>query len=271
MTNAYKYLYWVIVSFIILGSILMWDHYRPPLAEKPSSEGVPILTYHKVNPDRNTGGFGLRVLPADFDWQMKYLKNNGYHSVSPGNVVDHFQTGSKLPDKPFVITFDDGYQDNYRYAWPILKKYNYTATVFIVPHIVGGINAYDYYANLQPENKMLTWQEIKEMNDAGITIGAHALDHASLTKVSPAEAQRQILESKKILEQKLGKEVRYFCYPYGDFNRNIAEMVKKSGYQAATSSEEGLVQANSDPYLLKRLRINGHLSHRMFVKKLHKY
>lgn len=272
MTSSYKHSYiWVIVSVIILGSILMWDHYRPLLAEKPSSKGVPILTYHKVNPDAKTGGFGLRVLPVDFEWEMRYLKNQGYHSVSLGDVADHFQSARQLPDKPFVITFDDGYQDNYRYAWPILQKYGFTATVFVVPHVVGGINEFDYFAHLQPKNKMMSWKEIKEMNAAGITIGAHTLDHVHLTKVSPAEAQRQILESKKLLEKELGKEVRYFCYPYGDFNRNVVEMVKESGYQAAISSEQGLVQSNMDPYLLKRLRINGHLSHRKFVKKLHKY
>jgi len=272
MSISRKHSYiWLVISFIFLGSILVWDHYRPPLTEKPARSSVPILTYHKINPDRKTGGFGLRVMPADFDWEMQYLKTNGYQTVDLGDVVNHFQTGRKLPGKPIVITFDDGYQDNYRYAWPILQKYGFTATVFIVPHIVGGINAYDYYANLQPKNKMMTWQEIKEMNAAGITIGAHTLDHANLTSVSPAEAQRQIAESKNILEQKLGKEIRYFSYPYGDFNRDIAEMVRASGYRAAASSEEGLVQSNMDPYLLKRIRINGHLSHQQFVKELHKY
>lgn len=259
-----------VIFFIILGAILAEVYYLPP-AEKKLLNGIPILTYHKVNPDPKTGGLGLRVMPADFDWEMRYLKKNGYHTVSLGEVVDYFQKGRKLPDKPVVITFDDGYQDNYRYAYPILKKYQMTATVFVVANTIGGINEFDYNAHIQPKNKMLTWNQIKELNENGITIGAHTLDHAHLTEVSEAEARRQIVRSKKVLEKKLGQDVQYFCYPYGDYNQAVEEMVEESGYRAATSTRIGLVQSGMDPYLLKRICITGHYSHRKFVEELHQY
>lgn len=274
--RKYTYILAAIVV-IILGSILVWEHSTQSIADKPPVEqdeplkGVPILTYHKVNPDRKTGGLGLRVMPADFDWEMHYLKDNGYHSVNLNAVVDHFQKGKKLPDKPFVITFDDGYQDNYRYAYPILKKYGFTATIFVVTKTVGGINEFDYNAHIQPKNKMLTWNEIKEMDANGITIGGHTLDHVHLNKINPEEAKRQISESKIILEKELDKDIQYFCYPYGGYNQNVVEMVKESGYLVATTTQLGLVQSVKSPYLLKRICVTGHFDHQRFIEELHKY
>jgi peptidoglycan/xylan/chitin deacetylase (PgdA/CDA1 family) len=275
---------------IILGSILAWEHYenitvsalekpvaaqfivdQPPVEQDKTLNGVPILMYHKINPDHKTGGLGLRVMPADFDWEMQHLKDNGYHSVNLGAVVDHFQKGTKLPDKPIVITFDDGYQDNYRYAYPILNKYGLTATIFVVTNTVGGNNDFDYKHHIQPKNKMLTWNEIKEMNANGITIGSHTLDHIHLTKISQAEARRQISDSKIILKKELGKDILYFCYPYGDYNQAVAKMVKESGYLAATTTQLGLVQSPVNPYMLKRIRITGHFDHQRFIEELHKY
>ena len=262
------------IVVIVLGSIFVCWHFTRSEADQPSPEqekalnGVPILRYHKVNPDPKTGGLGLRVLPADFDWEMRYLKQNGYHSVNLGALVDHFQKGTKLPDKPIVITFDDGYQDNYRYAYPILKKYGFTATIFVVANTVGGINEFDYKAHIQPKNKMLTWNQIKEMNDNGITIGAHTLDHVHLAKISQAEAKRQIFKSKIILGNELGQDILYFSYPYGEYNQADAKMVKESGYLAATTTQLGFVQPAMNPYLLKRICITGHFDHQRFIEEL---
>jgi peptidoglycan/xylan/chitin deacetylase (PgdA/CDA1 family) len=267
-----KYIGFLIAMGVIIVIFLsVWKLQQPPLEKVQTLNGVPILTYHKVNPDPQTGGLGLRVRPADFDWEMHYLKINGYQSVSLGAVVDHFTKGGKLPDKPIVITFDDGYRDNYYYAYPILKKYDYTATIFVTTGTVGGINEFDYQARIQPKNKMLAWNQIKEMSNNGITIGAHTLDHVRLTKISQAAARRQILESKKVLEKELGKEINYFSYPYGDCNQSIAEIVKESGYQAATTTRPGLVKFPMNPFLLNRIGLTGHFDHQTFVDELHKY
>jgi peptidoglycan/xylan/chitin deacetylase (PgdA/CDA1 family) len=260
-----------IISVLIFCFFLVREAANGPLGQHEKTQKVPILMYHKVNPDPETGGLGLRVHPGNFEWQMKYLKDNGYHSVDLGAVVDYFQKGKGLPEKPVVITFDDGYQDNYRYAYPILRKYGFTGTIFVVANTVGGFNEYDYKANIQPKNKMLSWKEIKEMNANGITIGAHTLDHVNLNTIHEKEARRQILQSKKVLEKKLGKEVRYFCYPYGEYNRAAVKIVRESGYLAATSSRPGVVNSAMNPYTLKRIDCLGHLSHQQFVEELHKY
>lgn len=243
---------------------------QPAVVQDNPPRGVPILMYHKVSPDPNEGGLIYRVPPNDFDWQMHYLQENGYHTVDIGSVVEHFQKGTVLPEKAVVITLDDGYQDNYVYAFPILKKYGLTATVFVVTNIVGGVNEFDIKAHSQPKTSMLTWDEIKEMDAGGITIGAHTLDHPHLSKISLEEAKRQIVESKQVLEKHLGKEVQYFCYPYGQYSSAVVRMVKDSGFRAATSIEPGSVASVKNPYLLKRIAIMGKYDHQMFIKELHR-
>lgn len=275
----YKYRFYLsaILLVLIIGFIFPLGHPFLSLFEKPPAKKtivvteVPILTYHKVSPDPRAGGLGLRVRPHDFDWQMRYLKENGYHSVDLGAVIDHFENGKVLPDKPVVITFDDGYKNNYLYAYPILKKYGFTATIFVATNIVGGINEFDYAKNIQPKNEMLTWGQIKEMNKNGITIGAHTMDHAHLTDVSPSEARQQILGSKKALERELGQEIKYFCYPYGEYNQTVADIVKQSGFIAATTTDPGVVRSDMNPFLLKRLCIIGKFDQQRFIEELYKH
>ncbi|MEN6461497.1 MAG: polysaccharide deacetylase family protein, partial [Syntrophomonas sp.] len=152
----------------------------PKLKLTRDVKGIPILMYHNVSPDSSTGSIGHRMEPETFDRQMRYLKEHGYHTVDLGAVLDFYQKGTALPEKPIVITLDDGFQGTYYYAFPALKKYGFTATVFVISNVVGGLNDFDIKAGLKPPTRMLTWEQIKEMDAAGITIGCHTLDHAHL-------------------------------------------------------------------------------------------
>ncbi len=234
-------------------------------------KGIPILLYHKVSPDPRAGDLTYRVLPEDFNWQMRYLKQKGYHTVNIGDVIDHYHNGKNLPENPVVITFDDGYYDNYKYAFRILKKYAFSATIFIVSNTVGGLNEFDLKDSIQPQSEMLNWDEIREMDSNRITIGAHTLDHLHLTKINPEEARRQIIGSKRILEKALRKEVLYFSYPYGEYNSTIVDIVRKSRYRAAVSTLPGIVGSSDNPYFLRRISIWGGYDQVKFVKELHKY
>ncbi|MDQ0285139.1 peptidoglycan/xylan/chitin deacetylase (PgdA/CDA1 family) [Desulfofundulus luciae] len=242
-------------------------HPLPP-PERGEME-IPILMYHKVNPDPRTGGLGLRVPPQKFARQMEYLAGHGFHTVSLTDVVDHFQKSKPLPPRPVVITFDDGYLDNYTYAFPILKKYGFTATVFVVAHTVGKTNTFD--AGRQPLNKMAGWRELKEMASYGITIGAHTLDHPRLTRLSLEEVRRQIKESKALLEAELGRPVEVFSYPYGEYNREVARVVRESGYRAAVTTRQGLAGPGDDPFTLKRVRVMGSYDLQKFITELVKH
>ena len=273
MTKQYNLLWITCLVILALGGWNVLYNYRlhtiPIETGIKPLQGIPVLMYHKVNPDHSTGGLGLRVPPEEFDWQMKYLKKNGYHTVSLGDVLDHFQQGKALPEKPIVITFDDGYKDNYQYAYPIIKKYDYTATVFVVPSIIGKTNEFDVH--LQPENKMMDWSEVKALTTEGITIASHTLTHPRMAQISPTEAMQELVESKKVLEKELGQEVQFFCYPYGDYNDAVMKLVQEAGYRGAITTNLGLNNQDTNPYLINRIRIMGHYNHQKFIEELHKY
>jgi peptidoglycan/xylan/chitin deacetylase (PgdA/CDA1 family) len=236
-----------------------------------SHRGIPILMYHKINPSPMAGGFGLRVTPGKFERQMRYLKTSGFHTVSLADLAQHFNQGKPLPARPVVITFDDGYLDNYTYAFPILKNYNMTATIFVVADTIGGINSFDYNAGRQPLNRMAGWKELKAMARSGITIGSHTLTHPHLAEVDPESARREIAESRKKLERGLGRKVEVFCYSYGSYNYAIAGMVRESGYVAAVTTGQGLGRQEDDPFTLKRIRVRGDYTQEKFLYELTRY
>lgn len=244
---------------------------RAPVPDIDSAQGIPILMYHKVNPNPATGGKGLRVNPAVFEKQMRYLAYRGYTSVSINDVVRHITYGAPLPPRPVAIAFDDGYMDNYRYAFPILKKYNITATIFVVSDIIGGTNDFDYLAGKQPLNGMMGWKELKEMSDAGNSIGSHTLSHARLTDISQEKALKEISQSKKVLEEGLGKPVEVFCYPYGNYNGKVAAMVEESGYLAAVTTDQGLSGQGDNIFALPRIRVTGYYDQEKFLAELTRY
>lgn len=231
-------------------------------------KGIPILMYHNISPDPSTGSIGHRMEPETFERQMRYLKEQGYHTVDLGAVVDYYQKEAAILEKPIVITLDDGYEGNYYYAFPTLKKYGLTATIFVVTNIVGGLNDFDIKAGLKPPSRMLTWEQVKEMDAAGITIGCHTLDHAHLGKVSPAEARRQIVESKKGLEQVLGHEVEYFCYPYGEYNAYVLQVLRECDFRAAVTVNPLLVTGIKDPLQLNRISIPGYIEDEEFASRI---
>ena len=145
--------------------------------------GIPALMYHHVTP----AGSSINVTPGNFDRQMRFLKENGYQTLHTGEFLDVIKGQRQIPKKAVIITFDDGYKDNYTYAFPVLKKYNLPATVFV---IINEIERHD----------RLSWQEIEDMRGSGIiTFGSHALGPQPLIDIeSEEELRRQIFDSKKI-------------------------------------------------------------------------
>lgn len=261
-----------VIAFLYLAVGEARDRLSESLAAAPEKfEGIPILMYHKVNPDPGVGGYGLRVSPRSFEKQMAYLSRSGYQSISLNDLADHFEKGRPLPSRPVIITFDDGYLDNYTYAYPILKKYGMTATIFVVAGTVGGVNEFDYNGGRQPKNKMAGWQELKEMVEGGIAIGAHTLRHTHLANLKPDEARHEILEGRKILEEALSRPVDVFCYPYGNYDRDTVSIVREAGFRAAVTTEQGLGKYQEGPYTLKRIRVRGDYSYGHFLEELTRY
>lgn len=206
---------------------------------------VPILMYHSINQKVNPGMRLLIVSPKAFERQMRFLKEHKYNAIPLEEMVSLVKNKKKIPPRTLIITFDDGYKDNYSYAFRTLKKYKIPATIFIITGEVG-----------RPDR--LSWEEIKEMQGSRlISFGSHTLSSTPLIDIKPdEEIKRQIFESKKILEEKLGQPVTTFSYPQGRFNAKIKQLVKDAGYSLAVGTFPGKRFANDDLFLLKRLRIS---------------
>ena len=215
---------------------------------------VPILMYHRVgdSPSNSIYHQGVHheslnaVSVKVFDRQMAYLKNNGYTVISLADLVEGFHKSRMFDRKTAVITFDDGYKDNYTNAFPILKKYDLPATVFVISDSVGTAD-------------FMTWEQLKEIDKAGFKVGSHTRRHAYLPDLGGdiSRLEDEIINSKKILEEKLGQPVLFFSYPSGGFGDSIKEVIKKAGYVGACATNRGYDRFNRDVYELKRIRING--------------
>ncbi|MBI4099992.1 polysaccharide deacetylase family protein [Candidatus Microgenomates bacterium] len=250
------------------------ENYVPPEAATPSGiktpkpslkigagkVRVPILLYHyvEINHDiRDTQRTKLSVTPYWFEKQLQYLTDNGYTTITFTDLYQAIMTGKKLPARPVILTFDDGYRDFYTDAWPLLKKYNASATAFIVPGF------------LDKPNYMYTWQLSEIATDSArlVTIGAHTLHHVSLPSVSKEKAVEEISQSKAVLEAKFHQPVTIFCYPYGSFSADIVAAVKAAGYQMAASTIFGATESVDNLFDLPRIRV-GNYAGRAFAARL---
>lgn len=205
-----------------------------------SSSGIPVLNYHQIN---NETHHALTLSADEFEAQMAYLEKAGYTAVSPDQLVDYLQEGTPLPPKPILITFDDGYEDNYRVAYPILQKHHLTATIFLITDFVGHNGRY------------LTWKQVKEMRDHGFSFESHTLSHVLLSKIPDEEILSQLVKSKEALEWRLGQKVEYLAYPGGFYNKHVIELVKQAGYRAAFTIDLGRNNKNCGLYTLNRIPI----------------
>jgi peptidoglycan/xylan/chitin deacetylase (PgdA/CDA1 family) len=216
---------------------------------------LPILFYHKIHKPRpGARGINLYVPPARFEQQMRYLHRRGYKSIALEDAIEKIRQGRPITPKSVVITFDDGYLDNYEYALPILKKYDFTATIFMVTDFAGKDTKWPHSKETLPE-RLLSWDNIREMAQQGISFGSHTCNHWNLNRLSADQISYELIESKKKLEHELQKEVTTFCYPYGEYNSQVVDLVKKSGYRGACATDHGNRHTPGDVYTLKRVFI----------------
>mgnify|MGYP001562058218 FL=1 len=205
---------------------------------------LPIFNYHHIRPMPSVASSTISdraftVSPEGFETHLKYFKENGYQAVSVYDLLDYFDTGQPLPPKAVAITFDDGYYGHYKWAYPLLKKYGMTATFFIIVNNVGKPN-------------VLTWEEIKVMSDGGMIIGSHSLSHPHLSALSDELLQKELVDSKRIIEEKIGKNVDLLSYPGGDYDERVIQFVKDAGYQAAFGVYKIIEQSPQFRYTIRR-------------------
>ena len=216
---------------------------------------VPVIMYHRViNNAENEGVYGTYIYEDMFKKHLQYLKDKNYTVITFKDLDkigwrNRFEKGKKY----IILTFDDGYKDNYDLAFPILKEFNFKATIFLMGSLT--YNEWDVKAGGERKFSLMSVEMIKEMQDYGIEFGAHTFNHPKLNTLSNEEIEYQIVDVKKPLEEKIGKKIITFAYPYGILNDYAREMTKKAGYTFALATDSGSVCLSDDLYQIRRIAI----------------
>lgn len=230
---------------------------------------ISILMYHQVGifspPDAHRATFcHIRRFKA----QMAYLHAFGYKVISlPAALEGLFGKGA-LPRHAVVLTFDDGYENFRKHAFPVLRRYHFPAAIFLVAGLLGK-NAKWLEADGQFGAPLMERATIKELGAHDIIFGSHTMTHPLLTRLDRSRQAREILDSKRVLEELLGQEVKYFCYPVGDYDNDVVALVRDAGYEAALTCDRGAATSAEDPFMLPRKAISFGDSLMGYFWKLH--
>ncbi len=225
-----------------------------------SYQAVPILVYHQFSNDHSDK---LTVKSENFYEQMFYLKENGYTVIGLDQLLDFMEFNSPLPEKAIVITLDDGWLSAYEIAYPILKEFGFTATLFVYTDFIEGEQA-------------MKWSQLKEMAENGFDVQSHTQSYQSLTMIKENESfmsyfdflVQEIENSKMTIRNHLNLDCRYLAYPYGETNPLVISLVKKLGFRAAFTVTKGGVPFFENPYTIGRSIIYGDFDMEEFIEKI---
>jgi peptidoglycan/xylan/chitin deacetylase (PgdA/CDA1 family) len=207
------------------------------------TETVPVLMYHYVSlPPATTTLPGLYIKPEIFEQQLQEIKNNHYPTFFASELTSSLRNKNALPSHSLVLTFDDGYEDFYSHAFPLLKKYQIKGTVYVI------INALD-------KPGYLTRLQVKELAQSGLVeIGSHTFNHPDLRTKKLKDAAFEIQNSRSVLKKLCGQAIQTFAYPYGYFNDSVLRLVSAAGYSGAFTVKPGSEHSTDSLFTLKRLR-----------------
>lgn len=223
----------------------------------PEADGVTILAYHWVDPDpgRKLRRWGLR--PGTFEAQMSALAEGGFEVGPLGDVLPRIQGRRPAPPRAVALTFDDGYRGLLDHALPVLRRFGFRATFFLVSDRMGGTNAWDARHG-DPPRALMDWREAAALADEGMEIGSHSRTHPYLTDLSEPEIDDEIRGSKAAIEDRLGRPVRFFSYPHGLHDARCRRLAAAAGYEGACSTLSGGNRPGVDPFRLHRTEISYH-------------
>ena len=220
---------------------------------KFNDKPIPILMYHSVDYEK---GNNLRIPKEKLREQMKYLKDNGFTTLTLEEVYDFMINNTPVPQKSVVLTFDDGYVDNYTNAFPILKEFGLKATVFV---ITSGVDNH---------RLTLTLEQCKEMDAYGIDIQPHTVNHEELDKLSYDKQLETLKQSKDFLDKGINKNCKFIAYPFGKYNDDTIKAAKAAGYALGLRMTGGWAQKQDGIYTLRRIYIGGDYSLETFKNKI---
>lgn len=221
----------------------------------PAKPRVSVLMYHQVGPfERPSSHAGLYCRIDAFRSHMSCLERWGYQVISLDEAYEGLFLGKSMPPRPVVLTFDDGYQNFYEHALPILQAYGYPATVFAIAGKLG--QRADWISGACQAAELMSDATLRELAHSRVTVGSHGYEHVRLSPLSGAALQRELVDSKRRLEDLLGQAVTHFCYPYGNLSVNIRDAVRMAGYRTGLTCERGDANAAVNPWEIPRKKIH---------------
>jgi len=229
-----------------------------PSARATGSWRVPILMYHRIDTRLSAHDpvtVHLTVMAAQFEAQLRLLSQAGYRSLTLDELVDALTRAVAPPPRRAVLTFDDGYEDNYTVAFPLLRRYGWTAAFFVVTSTVG-------------TRDHLTVAEIREMARAGMAIESHGQHHIDFSRLPLPVARGELERSRALIARWTGRPVRFFAYPAGRFTPALVQLLRQVGYRGAVTEIPGFVTASSHPFTLERVRVDHDDTLASFAHKL---
>jgi len=221
---------------------------------------VPILMYHHIAvppPDADIYRRDLSVTPENFAAQLQYLAEQGYQTITLYDLVYHLALDWPLPSKPIILTFDDGYRDNYTYAFPLLQEYDFVGTFFILTEPID-----------QKNEEYLTWNQVREMNAAGMDIEVHGRTHRDLRDRDTDFLIWEIVGPQEIIEARIHHQPRFFCYPSGEYDDSVIAILKSAYFWGAVTIEQGTLHTTEGLFEIQRIRTKGADTLEDFVAKL---
>jgi peptidoglycan/xylan/chitin deacetylase (PgdA/CDA1 family) len=225
-------------------------------AERASS--IPILMYHRVAATGARAAARWRVTPTQLDEQLAFLGSQGFRSLSLDEWHAAVRKRQSVPKGSVCITFDDAYVDFAEAAWPLLRRHGFSAHLFVVTGEAGGWNRWD--SDVGERLPLLGWDDLSELRDDGVLIGAHSVSHRAVAALAPADAVRELAGSRTELRRRLGVDARAFAYPYGDYDPAVAHLAGACGFRQAVTCRVGRSTLSDSPLELPRIEITDRTS-----------
>jgi peptidoglycan/xylan/chitin deacetylase (PgdA/CDA1 family) len=214
---------------------------------------LPILLYERIDRIPPGSRYPKRyVTPEQFEAQLALLARRGYTSITFADYLTYRRGERRLPERPIIITFDDGYRSTRGVALPLLRKHGFTATIFLVAAYLGKTNGWDPAALQEP---LLDAADIRALAAAGVEFGSHTATRARLTSLRPVEVLRELRTSREQLGGLLGRPVTVLCYPYGDYDRDTVQFARDAGYEAAVTTRRSMNGDATDLLALGRIAV----------------
>jgi peptidoglycan/xylan/chitin deacetylase (PgdA/CDA1 family) len=223
--------------------------------------------YHHISPKPAANFRKYSITPARFASQMRWLAIRGYQTISVGTLLSFRSGEGPCPAQPIVITFDDGFQDTVEHAVPVLLRYGFTATFYVVAGLVGGRSRW-LEAELGLSLPLFDWATARQLHSQGFTVGSHSMTHSRLDAAEAAALRREVSDSRRLLEDGLGTDVRDLAYPFGLYDQRVVDAAREAGYRSACSVRIGRSSNEDDPMALHRVPVAGHETFPTFLLRL---